>query len=196
MSNSAYNIFCFLLRLNRQFSGVLYFIFLMFLLTGCSAKHNHTYAKYSQYKGEINQHTRLIQAESRRIFYILTHQDSFNSICPKGTIVTFGHILPYQVGTLVSTEIDHIFKLLWQSQVEEIKQNKNIRLQFLNGFFEGGTEIWELEPENEFTRVTHTIIVHPQGFFKNLAWNLKVRRKHNKMVETVLENLKRAAESE
>jgi hypothetical protein len=195
-SNSAYNIFCFLLRLKRQISGVIYFIFLVFLLTGCSIKHNHNFDKYSQYEGEINQHTRLIHAESRRIFYILTHQDSFNSICPKGTIVTFGPTLPYQVGTFVNTKIDHIFKLLWRSQVIEINQNKKIRLQFLSGFFAGGTEIWELEPENEFTGTTHTIIVKPQGFLKRLAWNLKVRRKHDKMVEAFLDNLKRAAETE
>ncbi|MFZ0482262.1 MAG: hypothetical protein WAL93_02640, partial [Desulfobacterales bacterium] len=109
--------------------------------------------------------------------------------------VTFEPVLPYQVGTFVNTKIDHIFKLTWRSQVIEINQNKKIRLQFLNGFFAGGTEIWELEPENEFTRTTHTIIVQPKGFFKKLVWNLKVRRKHNNMVETVLDNLKQAAEA-
>jgi len=105
-------------------------------------------------------------------------------------------MLPYQAGTLVNTKIDHIFKLFWRSQVNEITQYKKIRLQFLSGFFAGGTEIWELEPENEFTRTTHTIIVQPQSFLKKLAWNLKVRRKHDKMVEVVLDNLKRAAETE
>jgi len=180
----------------RQISGIISFIFLLFLLSGCSTKHNHTPDKYSQYEGEINQHTRLIQAESHRIFHILTHQDSFNRICPKGTIVTFEPIFPYQVGTFVNTKIDHIFKLLWRSQIVEIKQYKKIRLQFLSGFFSTGTEIWELEPEDEFTRTTHTIIVQSQGFLKKLAWNLKVRRKHDKMVEAVLDNLKRAAETE
>lgn len=180
----------------RQISGVIYFIFLLFILSGCSSKHNHTIDKYSQYEGEINRHSRLIQAGTHRIFHILTRQDSFNGICPKGTIVTFEPMLPYQVGTFVNTKIDHIFKLLWRSQVIEIDQYKKIRLQFLSGFFAGGTEFWELEPENEFTRTTHTIIVQPQGFLKKLAWNLKVRRKHDKMVETVLDNLKRAAETE
>jgi hypothetical protein len=179
----------------RQISGVLYFIFLLFLLSGCSTKPNHTFDKYFQYEGEIDQHTRLIQAESRHIFHILTRQDSFNGICPKGTIVTFEPILPYQVGTFVNTRIDHIFKLHWRSQVVEIKQHNKIRLQFLSGFFAGGTEIWELEPEKEFIRTTHTIIVNPQGFLKRLAWNLKVRRKHDKMVDAVLDNLKRAAET-
>ena len=59
-----------------------------------------------------------------------------------------------------------------------------------------GTEIWELEPEDEFTRTTHTIIVQPQGILKKMVWNLKVRRKHDKMVEAFLDNLKRVAETE
>ena len=105
-------------------------------------------------------------------------------------------MLPYQVGTFVNTKIDHIFKLLWRSQVIELEKDKKVRLQFLSGFFAEGTEFWELEPENEFTRTTHTIIVQPRGFLKKLAWNLKVRRKHDKMVEAFLDNLKRAAETE
>ena len=195
-SNSASNIFCFPLRLKRQISAAIYFIFLVFLITGCSTKNNHTPDKYGQFDGEINQHSRLIQADSHRIFHMLTHQDTFNSICPKGTIVTFEPMLSYQVGTFVNTKIDHIFKLLWRSQVVEIIPDKKIRLQFLNGFFVGGTEIWELDPLNEYSRITHTIIVQPQGFLKKLAWNLKVRRKHDKMVEAVLDNLNRAAETE
>ena len=105
-------------------------------------------------------------------------------------------MLSYQVGTFVNTKIDHIFKLLWRSQVVEIIPDKKIRLQFLNGFFVGGTEIWELDPLNEYTRIIHTIIVQPQGFLKKLAWNLKVRRKHDKMVEAVLDNLNRTGETE
>ena len=180
----------------HHISGVIYFIFFLLLLTGCSSKHNHTFDKYAAYEGEINQHTRLIHAEPHRIFHILTHQDSFNSICPKGTIVIFEPMSSYQVGTFVNTKIDHIFKLVWRSQVVEINQDKKIRLQFLSGFFAGGTEIWELEPENEFTRTTHTIIVKPQGFLKKMAWNIKVRRKHDRMVEAFLDNLKRVAETE
>jgi ribosome-associated toxin RatA of RatAB toxin-antitoxin module len=180
----------------RPISGVICFLFLFNFFTGCSVKHTRTSDKYAQYKGEINQHTRLIQAESHRIFRILTRQDAFKGICPKGTIVTFESIIPYQVGTIVHTRIDHIFKLSWRSQVLEIDQYRKIRLQFLDGFFAGGTEIWELVPENTSTRVTHTIIFQHQGFLKKLVWNLKVRRKHNRMVETVLDNLKRTAETE
>jgi RNA binding exosome subunit len=64
----------------------------------------------------------------------------------------------------------------------------------LDGFFAGGTEIWELETLGEETQVTHTIIVQPKGFFGNLVWTLKMRIKHDKMVEAVLDNLKRVSE--
>jgi ribosome-associated toxin RatA of RatAB toxin-antitoxin module len=164
---------------------------------GCSVKHHRTSDKYAQYKGELNQHTRLIRCESRRVFHILTHQDEFKNICPKGTIVTFEPNFPYRVGTIVHTKIDHIFKLSWRSQVVEINQYRKIRLQFLNGYFAGGTEIWELVPENNTsTKVTHTIIFQHQGFLKKLAWKLKVGRKHDKMVEALLDNFKRKAETQ
>lgn len=182
-------------NITNQIFHAVFFILLLFLVIGCSTKHIATSAKYSQYEGEINQHTRLIQAETHRIFHILTHQDTFNAICPQGTIVTFEPLSPYQVGTFVNTKIDHIFKLVWRSQVVEMIPYKKIRLQFLDGFFAEGTEIWELEPENGFTKATHTIIIRPKDFIKKLVWNLKVKRKHNKMVEDFLDNLKRVAET-
>jgi len=162
---------------------------------GCSTKYIVTSDKYAQYEGEANQHTRLIKADARRIYRILTRKDMFKAVCPPGTIITYESPLPYQVGTLVDTKIDHIFKLRWRSQVVEVIPDKKVRLQFLDGFFAGGTEIWELEPENGFTKTTHTIIVQPQGFLKKLVWSLKVRGKHNKMTEAFLDNLKRVAET-
>ena len=162
---------------------------------GCSTKYIVTSDKYAQYKGEANQHTRLIKADARRIYRILTRKDMFKAVCPPSTIITYESPLPYQVGTLVDTKIDHIFKLRWRAQVMEVIPDKKVRLQFLDGFFAGGTEIWELEPENGFTKTTHTIIVQPQVFFKKLAWSLKVRSKHDKMTEAFLDNLKRVAET-
>ncbi len=152
-------------------------------------------SKYSQYDGEINQHVRLIKAERQRIFHILTDEKSFRKICPEGTIVTHESAPPYRAGSRINTEIDHIFNLKWRSQVQEVVPGERIRLQFLDGFFAGGTEIWELEGIGEFTRTTHTIIVPVDGFLKKLAWTLKVRRKHDNMVEIFLDNLKSLAES-
>lgn len=176
----------------RLISCALSFFFLM----GCSTQYIVTSDKYSQYAGEINQHTRLIRAERSRIFRMLTHEDTFKTICPQGTIVTYEPPLPYQVGTNVNTFIDHIFKLKWRSQVVALIPNEKIQLQFLDGFFVGGNEIWELKPENGFTRATHTIIIGPQGFIKKLIWSVKVRYKHDLMVEASLDNLKRMAETE
>jgi len=162
---------------------------------GCSTKYTSTSPQYNEYEGETNHHTRLIRAERNRIFRILTQEKAFKEICPKGIIVTHESPSPYRVGLLVKTRIVHIVKLDWNSRVEEIIPDRKIRLLFLNGFFAGGTEIWELDSVDEYTRVAHTIIVQPKGFFKNLAWILKVRRKHDTIVETLLDNLKKVSET-
>lgn len=168
---------------------------LLFLFSqGCGSKYTIKSNHYQGYKGEINQHVRLIQAKKDRVFQILTNEQSFRQICPKGTIVTFETPPPYRVGTLVKTKISHIFELEWNAQVKEILPNSKIRLQFLDGFLAGGTEIWELESFGVETQVTHTVIIQPKGILSSLAWALKVRTKHDKMVETFLDNLKRVSE--
>jgi len=169
---------------------------LLFLsLCECSTKYIITSPQYNRYEGEINQHTRLIRAEKNLIFRILTQEEAFNEICPKGIIVTHESSPPYRVGLLIKTRILHIVTLDWNSRVEGIIPDKKIRLQFLNGFFAGGTEFWELDSVDGYTRVAHTIIVQPKGFFKNLAWIFKVRLKHDKIVEALLDNLKKVSET-
>jgi len=163
-------------------------------LYGCSTKYTITSTQYNRYEGEINQHTRLIRAEKNLIFRILTQEAAFKEICPKGIIVTHESSPPYRVGLLIKTRILHIVTLDWNSRVEEIIPDKKIRLEFLNGFFAGGTEFWELDSVDEYTRVAHTIIVQPKGFFKHLAWILKVRRKHDTIIEALLDNLKKVSE--
>jgi len=170
-------------------------LLLFLLLYGCSTKYTIKSPQYNEYEGEINHHTRLIRAERNRIFRILTQEKAFKEICPKGIIVTHESPPPYRVGLLIKTRILHIVTLDWNSRVEEIIPDKKIRLQFLNGFFTGGTEIWELDSVDEYTRVAHTIIVQPKGFFKNLAWILKVRLKHDTIIETLLDNLKKVSET-
>ena len=178
----------------RTMRWVLMALLLSFSFQGCSTRYIVQSPKYAEYEGEINQHTRLVSSGGSRIFGIITNEAAFAEVCPKGTIVSHRPPSPYQVGTLVRTTIDHIFKLEWNSRVEEVKPNRKIRLRFLDGFFSGGTEIWELEPAGECTRVTHTIIVQPRGFLRRLAWSVKARLKHDKMLEALLENLKNAAE--
>ena len=169
--------------------------FLFFLFSqGCSSKYTLESTEYHGYEGEVNQHTRLIQASRERVFQILTDEQAFRQICPEGTIVTFETPPPYGVGTLLKTKITHIYELEWNTQVEEVLPPSKIRLHFLDGFFAGGTEIWEIKSLGEDTQVTHTIIIQPAGILKDLVWALKVRTKHNKMVEAVLDNLKKFSE--
>jgi len=164
-------------------------------LLACSTKYTIKSPEYDRYGGEANQHTILIHAEKGRIFQILTQEEMFKKICPEGTTVTYEPPLPYQAGTLVRTKINHIFKLEWRSRVEEVIPDTKIRLQFLDGFFAGGTEIWELKDMGGKTQVTQTIVVKPRDFIGKVLWGLKVRGKHNKMVEAFLDNLKRTTEA-
>ena len=167
---------------------------LFLFLYGCSSKYKVHSNRYIQYEGEVNQHTRLIDAGTDHVFSILTHEKLFREICPMGTIVTFESPPPYQTGTLIKTRIDHIFKLQWHTRVEEVITPEKIRLRFMDGFFKGGIEIWELEDKEGKTKLTQTIIVQPKGIIGKFVWLLKVRAKHDEMLEDFLDNLKNLAE--
>ena len=171
-------------------------VLLLSFLAGCTSRYTIKAPEYARYNGEINQHKRLIHAEKSRIFKILTNEKAIQEICPEGTIVTHESPMSYGVGTLVNTKVNHIFKLEWNTRVEEVIPYKIIRLKFLDGFFTGGTEIWEIEEQGESTLVIHTIIVRPISFLRKVAWILKVRRKHDSMVEVFLENLKKVSEAD
>lgn len=178
----------------KHFSEIAVLLFL--LLSACSSRYAIITPQYGEYQGEVNHHTRLIKASRERVFKILTREETFQKICPEGTRVTCVSPYSYKEGTQLNTKIDHIFDLEWNTQIKEINPNKRIRLQFLDGFFAGGTEIWELREEGEFCRVSHTIIVEPRGFLRKSAWIFKVRGKHDKMVEIFLDNLKNFSEAE
>lgn len=161
---------------------------------GCSSRYTVDAAGYGGYPGEANRHSRLIRAAPQKIYGILTEETSFRTLCPEGTIVTYETPPPYGPGTLIKTKVKHIFELEWHTRVEEVVPGRMIRLRFLDGFFAGGLEVWDLVEEGGLTRVTQTIVVEPKGFAKRAAWVLKVRRKHDNMVERFLDNLKILAE--
>ena len=177
------------------FRTVMGFLSVLLLFGGCASQYTVLPSKTDAYPGEVNRHVRWIQADSQRIFQILTSPQGMKSLCPAGTIVSYLSPSAYVEGNLVETRIEHIFKLKWTSQVEHVVPNQSIRLTFQNGFFSGGTELWEFHPQSDGTRVSHTIIIEPKGFFKRLAWRAKVRRKHDNIVELLLDNLKQTAES-
>ncbi|MBW1723280.1 MAG: SRPBCC family protein [Deltaproteobacteria bacterium] len=168
----------------------------VFLLQGCASRYTvQPTPRYASIQGEFNRHSRVVRAGKERIFRMLTHGELFGALCPKGTIVTFLTPGPYGVGTLIHTRIEHLFHLEWHSRVEEVVPEERIRLRFLDGFFAGGVEIWELEPAGDGTRVTQTIIVEPRGLLRKAAWLLKVRNRHDVMVEKFLDRLKEYAEN-
>ncbi len=167
-------------------------VLFVFSLSACSSKYTVKSSEYAGWEGEINKHVRLIKADPNQVFQVLTVEKTFGDICPKGTVVTHESPLPFKEGSLVKTKIENLFDLEWNSQVEEIIADRRIRLKFLDGFFSGGTEIWELEKVDQFTRVSHTIIFQLDGFIKKMAWLLKVRTKHDDMVEVFLDNLSMA----
>lgn len=170
-------------------------IFLMICLVGCSTKYTVNTPDYQGYTGEVNQHERFIHADKKRIFELLINEETFRTFCPEGTVVSFEPPLSYQPGTIVTTKIEHIFKLGWTSRVEEVAPCDRIRLSFRDGFFAGGMELWEFKDHDDGTQVIQTIIVMPKGCIRRMIWNLKVRLKHNVMVEAFLDKLKERAES-
>ncbi len=171
-------------------------VFVFFMLVGCSSRYTVPSSPQQPYPGEINRHVRWIQAEQDYVFRILTNPEGIKLLCPRGTIVNYLSPQPYSVGDIVETRVEHIFKLKWTARVDQVIENRLIRLTFQDGFFKGGTELWEFSPQESGTRVSQTIFVEPKGFLKRLAWVTKVRRKHDKMVELFLDNFKRVAETQ
>ena len=182
----------------KRYQGTIFFVvtvLFLFSLVACSSKYTVKASEYAGCKGEINHHVRLIKADPNQVFQILTLEKTFGELCPKGTVVTHESPLPFREGSLVKTKIDNLFDLEWNSRVEEIIADRRIRLKFLEGFFSGGTEIWELEKVDQYSRISHTIVFQPDGFIKRMAWLLKVRTKHDDMVEVFLDNLSMAVTS-
>jgi uncharacterized protein YndB with AHSA1/START domain len=164
-------------------------------LTSCSTAQTHFYKRYTGFPGEINQHMRVIHAPVEKIFNILTDPEAFSALAPAFTYVSFETPPPYREGTRLKIKIDHLLEFTWHTLVKEVIPNKRTRLEFLDGLFQGGTEIWELEPEAQGTRVIQTIIVDPPGLIGSLVWNLKARQRHNAMAEKFLDNLQAEAET-
>jgi hypothetical protein len=178
-----------------KYVNVPLFLLSLFLLQGCTSRYTVPSEGYREYEGEVNRHSRLIGASPEQIFWILTDRETFRSLCPKGTVVTYETPPPYRVGTLIRINIMDRFRLEWHLRVEKVVPGRMIRTRFLDGFFAGGTELWELEAEGAGTRVVHTIIVQPKGFLRKAAWVLKVRKKHDERVEEFLDSLERSVVS-
>ena len=152
--------------------------------------------EFLNYQGQVNEHYTLIQAPTSRVFAVLTDFDRFVTLIPSERVqlskVTPG---PYGVGTTIRAETIYKIKLSWDSQVVKLKKNRLLVLQFQDGPFRGGYEVWELAPQGTCARVSHTLIYNLSNFLYRLVWVLKRgENHHNTLTEVTLLNLKRECE--
>jgi ribosome-associated toxin RatA of RatAB toxin-antitoxin module len=152
--------------------------------------------EFLNYQGQVNEHHILIQAPPSRVFHVLTDFDRFMTLIPSERVqltkVTPG---PYRVGTAIRAETIYKISLTWDSQVVQIDKDRLLVLQFQNGPFQGGYEVWELKAKGRCTRVSHTLVYNISNFFYRLVWLLKQgEKKHNILTEVTLLNLKRECE--
>ncbi len=179
----------------KKYSTSCFLIAVFFI--GCCTTPIPDRFRYLNFKGNINQHRKLIKANPEVIFDAIIDNATFKTLYPSNCIevskVSDG---PYAVGTMLNTQTKYFVKLSWDSQVIEIVPDKKIVLRFINGVLKDGYEIWELNKTGQYTEVTHTILYKVNGFFPSLIWVLKKGdRKHDYLVEETLDNLKKKAES-
>jgi ribosome-associated toxin RatA of RatAB toxin-antitoxin module len=167
------------------------------VLTGCATPPSFPERlEFLNYQGQVNAHYTLIQAPPSRVFHVLTDFDRFITLIPSDRVqlrkITPG---PYQVGTAIRAETIYKIRLTWDSQVVQINKDRLLVLQFQNGPFQGGYEVWELKAKGSCTRVSHTLVYNISNFFYRLVWLLKQgEKRHNNLTEVTLLNLKRECE--
>jgi len=182
---------------NKNFS-IFYFTLSLLLFTqGCNKHVVPEQYRYLNFKGRVNQHKKLIKAKPDAVFTMITDIDIFKTLYPTGFIEVSQASSDYlTIGTLRNTQTKYIVTLNWDSKVIELIENKKIVLQFLNGIFQNGYEIWELEACDDYTEVGHTVLYNIHGFFYSLVWSLKKgENRHDYLVEETLNSLKRKAET-
>jgi ribosome-associated toxin RatA of RatAB toxin-antitoxin module len=166
------------------------------LLSDCATPPVPERLEFLNYQGQVNEHHIIIQAPPSRVFDVLTDFDRFVTLIPSNRVrlkkMTPG---PYQVGTTIRAETTYKIKLIWDSQVEQIQKDRLLVLQFQNGPFKGGYEVWELKTTGSCTRMSHTLVYNISNSFYRLVWLMKRgERRHNILTEVTLLNLKRECE--
>jgi ribosome-associated toxin RatA of RatAB toxin-antitoxin module len=152
--------------------------------------------EFLNYQGQVNEHHTLIQASPSQVFAVLTDFDRFVTFIPSDRVelskVTPG---PYQVGTTIRARTMYKIQLSWDSKVVNLEKDHLLVLQFQDGPFQDGYEVWELRPQGSCTRVSHTFVYNISNFLYRLVWVFKRgEKKHNALTEVTLLNLKRECE--
>ncbi len=153
---------------------------------------------FLDYQGHVNEHHIFIQAPPSRIFAVLTDFDRYVTLVPSDRVqLSKVNPGPYEVGTIIRAETLYRIKVRWDSQVVAIQKDRLLVLQFLSGIFQGGYEVWQLIPQGNSTRVSHSLMYNISSFLYRVLWVLKRgEHKHNTLTEATIQNLKRACETE
>ncbi|NVM22805.1 MAG: SRPBCC family protein [Desulfobacterales bacterium] len=167
-------------------------------LVGCATAPVPERLQFLEYQGSVNEHDIFIQAPPSRIFALLTDFDRFPALLPSDRIqMTKVSPEPYRIGTVIRTQTRYRISLRWNTQVVAKQADRRLVLQFLDGIFRDGYEIWELRQEGTGTRVSHAIVYNIANFLYHTFWVLKrVESRHDALIEDTLLNLKQACEAE
>ena len=173
-------------------------VLLALVLSGCAKPAVPQGLRHLAYQGWTNEHHITIDAAPKQVFSILTDFDRFPRLVPSDRIrVSKETSGPYGIGTVIRTQTGYKIKVSWTTKVVDLEDCRRIVLQFQEGMFRGGYEIWDLQPDGERTRVSHTILFNLSNFVYRVLWVVKdVESKHNILVEATLQNLKRASEAD
>ena len=144
------------------------------------------------YRGRVNRHRVLIYREPEEIYRTLIDSDQLKRWCPFEEIsvekMTPGET---RVGTRFHFKLRFLIQPEWDTETIRLEKPGKIVNQFLNGIFEGGVEIWELNKKEAGTEVTHTLLYRISRWIYKLGWFLLGgERKHNELTELALLRLK------
>lgn len=144
------------------------------------------------FKGRVNQHRTLIKKGPEEIYHILIDPEQFKEWGPIDQIsmerVTSGE---FRVGTKSHFKLQFRIQPEWDSEVIHFEMNRQIISKFLNGIFQGGIEIWDLEKTESGTEVTHTLVCKINRWIYKVGWFLLGgEKKHDELTEIALFRLK------
>ena len=144
------------------------------------------------YRGKVNQHRTMIKKEPEEIYRALIDPEQMKRWCPFEQIsverVTPGE---FRVGTKSHFKLNFRIQPQWDTEVIHLERNRLIISRFLNGIFEGGIEVWNLNNTESGTEVTHTLVYQINRFIYRIGWFLLGgEKKHNELTETALSRLK------
>jgi uncharacterized protein YndB with AHSA1/START domain len=156
-------------------------------------KSEHSYSIGEKvFKGRVNQHQTLIKKRPEEIYRILIDPDQFKKWGPIDQM-SMERETPgeFCVGTQSHFKLNFRIQPEWDSEVIHLETNRQIVSRFLNGIFEGGIEVWDLEKTESGTEVTHTLVYKIHRWIYKVGWFfLGGEKKHNKLTEIALFRLK------